>query len=63
VELAPGVLVEEAAQPWASADVESTDLGWIDDRHRQWLSWSGIGDALVCWVIVVEVPVVAECVE
>jgi hypothetical protein len=31
------VLVEDAAQPWASADVELTDLGLRGDRHRQGL--------------------------
>jgi hypothetical protein len=57
------VLVEDAAQSWASAYVETTDLRWIGDRLWQWLEWSGVDDALVRSVRVVEPFVFAECVE
>jgi hypothetical protein len=57
------IFVEDAAQPLASVDVETGDLGLIGDGRRQWLSWSGVGDALVWSVGVVEVLVFAECVE
>ncbi len=33
------VFVEDAAQSWASADVESFDLVLTGDRLWQWLEW------------------------
>jgi len=57
------VFVEDAAQTWASADVELTDVVMRGERHRRGLEWSGVGDALVWPVVVVEALVFAECVE
>lgn len=57
------VLIEDAAQPLASADVEPGDLGWVGDGLWQWSLWSGVGDALVRSVVVVELLVFVECVE
>jgi hypothetical protein len=31
------VFVEDAAEPWASADIETVDLGLFGERRRQWL--------------------------
>jgi hypothetical protein len=57
------VFVEDAAQSWVSTDVEAGDLGMIGDRFWQWSKRSGVGDALVGPVVVVELLVFAECVE
>jgi hypothetical protein len=57
------VFVEDAAQTWTSADVEVGDLVLAGDRLWQWLERSGVGDALVGPVSVVELFVFAECVE
>jgi hypothetical protein len=57
------VLVEDAAQTWVLVDVEAVDLGLVDDRRWQQSEWSGVGDALVGPVRVIEAFVFAECVE
>jgi hypothetical protein len=48
------VLVQNAAEAIASADVEAGNPVRIGDRLGQQLEWSGVGDALVRPVCVVE---------
>jgi len=49
-----GVLVEDAAEPISSADVQPGEVVQIGDRFRQGLKGPSIGDALVWSVRVVE---------
>jgi hypothetical protein len=48
------VLVENAAEAVGSADVQTSDAHRIDDSCGQWVQWSGVGDALVGPMAVVE---------
>jgi hypothetical protein len=48
------VFVEDAAKSIASSDAEPGYLVWIGDRCGQWAQWSGVGDALMRSVVVVE---------
>jgi len=48
------VLVQDAAETIASTDVEAGKPVQIGDRFGQRLEWSGVGDALVRPVSVVE---------
>ncbi|KOX33444.1 hypothetical protein ADK67_06155 [Saccharothrix sp. NRRL B-16348] len=57
------VLVEDAAQSLPSADVESDERCLIGDGWWQRAQWSGVGDALVGAVVVVEVLVLVQGVE
>ena len=57
------VLVEDAAQSLSSVDVQVDDLGLVGDRWWQRLQWSGVGDALVRSVRVVELLVLPQSVE
>ena len=57
------VLVEDAAQLLPSADVESGDRCLIGDGWWQRAQWSGIADALVRAVGVVELFVLAQGVQ
>jgi hypothetical protein len=54
------VLVQEAAEAIASADVEVGKSVWIDDRFGQRLEWSGVGDALMWPVRVVKALIFAQ---
>jgi hypothetical protein len=54
------VLVEDAAQPLSSADVQVDDLGLVGDRLWQRVQGAGVGDALVGSVRVVELFVLAQ---
>src|SRR5258706_12194693 len=49
------VLVEDAAKSIAWSDAEPGYLVWIGDRRGQWVQWSGVGDALMRSMAVVEV--------
>lgn len=57
------VFVEDAAESLPSADVESSDRCLIGDGWWQRAQWSGVGDALVGVVVVVEVLVLVQGVE
>jgi hypothetical protein len=57
------VFIEDAAQTRVLADVETVDLGMVGDRRWQQSEWSGVGDALMGPVGVVEAFVLVECVE
>jgi hypothetical protein len=49
------VLVEDAAKPIASSDAAPGYLVRIGDRRGQWVQRSGVGDALMRSMAVVEV--------
>jgi hypothetical protein len=53
------VLVEDAAKPVSSVDLQVGEATWTGDRLRQRREGSGIGDALVRAVVVVERLVLA----
>ncbi|MFJ1847457.1 hypothetical protein [Streptomyces sp. NPDC088146] len=57
------VLVENAAEAIAAADVEAGDLVRIGDRRGQWMQWAGIRDALMRPMGVVELFERAQGVE
>jgi hypothetical protein len=48
------VLVEDAAQALPFSDVQMRDLVRFGDRRGEWVEWSGVGDAAVGPVPVVE---------
>ena len=41
------VLVQDAAEMVAPADVQPDELVRVGDHFKQWSDWSGVGDALV----------------
>ncbi|MBY8852932.1 hypothetical protein K7G98_33745, partial [Saccharothrix sp. MB29] len=57
------VFVEDAAQSLSSADVEPGEGCLVGDGWWQCAQWSGVGDALVGAVGVVEVLVLVQGVE
>jgi hypothetical protein len=48
------VLVQHAAEAVTSTDDKTAELGRICDRFRQRSQWSGVGDALMWPVLVIE---------
>ena len=57
------VLVQNTAETITSTDGQPGELVWVGDRFGQRLEWSGVGDALVRPVRVVEDFVFAEGVQ
>lgn len=49
------VFVRGAAESVASSDVEAGDLAGVGEWFGQWAQWSGVRDALVRPMLVVEV--------
>jgi hypothetical protein len=56
------VFVQGAAEPVASSYVEGRDLAWFGEWRGQWVQWSGVGDALMRPVLVVEALELTQCV-
>lgn len=54
------VLVQGAAEAVVFSDVEPDDLVGIGQRCGQWVQWSGVAEALVGPVVVVEVLELAQ---
>lgn len=57
------VLMEEAAETVTAADAYLGELVKAGNRFGQWCEWSGVGDALMRTVRVVERLVLAEHVQ
>ena len=57
------VFVEDSAEAMVSSYVQAGDLVWVGDGQGQRMQWSGVGDALVRSVLVVEPFVLTQGVE
>ncbi len=57
------VFVEDSAEALVSSYVQAGDLVWVCDGRGQRMQWSGVGDALVRSVLVVEPFVLTQGVE
>jgi hypothetical protein len=57
------VFVEDSAEALVSSYVQAGDLVWVGDGQGQRMQWSGVGDALVRSVLVVEPFVLTQGVE
>ena len=57
------VFVEDSAEALVSSYVQARELVRVGDRWGQWMQRSGVGDALVGSVLVVEPFVLAQGVE
>jgi hypothetical protein len=57
------VFVEDAAEAVMSVDAQMGQPVWISDRFGQWCEWSGIREALVRSMVVVEVFEFVQCVQ